>query len=351
MGRVVLDKPVTSEPAAQAATLAAAFLLVPAVLVGLAALMVRLRRSTGLERRQVMVLLVAAAILVAATAIQGIVPSPADVVIQAAAVAPGTVAIGVAVTRHRLYELDTAVCRALVGGQPRRMSGRRSTSPSSRSLDGLTGYRTGVSAAVAAGLAGVRSSRSPDGSAPGSTGCTTGLRADPYADVDPAVLGPGHDRPDVYRVPAAVCRDGPRGVPAPRFRAVPGVRSTCRPSPRPRMGRPGHERFALWHPVRRGWLSSPPAPGEVGWPAGPVILQGIADQVAPSVAALHLHRELQIAGSRWSRPARTSGSSFGGTCTTVSVRRLAGLRLQLESAQAMVREPTAGGLLDRLTST
>ena len=44
VGRVVLDKPVTSEPVAQAASLAAALLLVPAVLLALAGLMVRLRR-------------------------------------------------------------------------------------------------------------------------------------------------------------------------------------------------------------------------------------------------------------------------------------------------------------------
>ena len=43
------------------------------------------------------------------------IPSPADLLAQAlGVVALVPVAIGVAVTRHRLYELDTALCRALV---------------------------------------------------------------------------------------------------------------------------------------------------------------------------------------------------------------------------------------------
>ena len=76
---------------------------------------VRLRRSSGLQRRQVVVLLTAVALLALDVALQGVLPSPADVLSQAVAVALVPVAIGIAVTRHRLYDLDLAVCRALAG--------------------------------------------------------------------------------------------------------------------------------------------------------------------------------------------------------------------------------------------
>ena len=114
VGTVTLTKPVTSEPLAQVLALLAALLLVPAVVAGLASLLVRLVSSQGLERRQVAVLLAATGILAAVTAVQGFVPAPWDILAQLAAVVLMPVAIGVAVTRHGLYDLDVAVRRALV---------------------------------------------------------------------------------------------------------------------------------------------------------------------------------------------------------------------------------------------
>ena len=66
-------------------------------------------------RRQVAVLLVTAAVLVVDTLLQPLLSWPVGALTQAVAVALVPVGIGVAVTRHRLYDLDLAVCRAIGG--------------------------------------------------------------------------------------------------------------------------------------------------------------------------------------------------------------------------------------------
>ena len=353
LGRVVLDKPLTSELVAQAATLAAALLLVPAVLVALAALVVRLRRSSGLERRQVMVLLGAAATLVGATAIQGIVPSPADVVIQAAAVALVPLAIGIAVTRHRLYELDTAVCRALAAiSLGACLAGAYLTAFAI--LEGLTRHRTGVSAAVAAGLAGVMFQPLSRRLSAGVDRLYYGLRADPYQMTTRLAAALSATGLDVDRAPAVVCRTVVDGLHLPRADLHLVVRGDVSAIASAGDGAaPPTERFELRHHGETvAWLAAAPRSGEVSLSERDrSILQGIADQVAPAVAALHLHRELQI-----SREALVSARE----AERFQLRRdlhdglgasLAGLRLQLETAQAMVHEPTVVALLDRGTST
>jgi len=351
VGRVVLIKPVTSEPVAQAATLSAALLLVPAVLVALGGLVVRLRRSSGLERRQVVVLLAAAALLAAVTALQGVIPAPTDVVLQAAAVALIPLAIGVAVTRHRLYELDTAVCRALVAASLGLcVAGAYLTVFAV--LDGVTQHRTGLSAAVAAGLAGVLLQPLGRRLSAGVDRLYYGLRADPYqvttrlsADLTASGL-------DVDRVPAVVCAAVVEGLQLPRAElhlvvrgSVAAIAAAGDEAAQPR------ERFELRHHAETvAWLEVAPRSGETALSERDrSILQGIADQVAPAVAALHLHRELQ--GSREALVSAREAERF-------QLRRdlhdglgasLAGLRLQLESAQALVHEPTVVALLDRGT--
>ena len=88
-------------------------LLVPAVLAGIAALVVRVRAAEGLVRRQVVVFLVAAGVLVVDTLAQPALAWPSGALSQAAAVALVPIAIGVAVTRHRLYDLDVALLRVI----------------------------------------------------------------------------------------------------------------------------------------------------------------------------------------------------------------------------------------------
>ena len=61
------------------------------------------------------VLLVTAGVLVVDTLLQPLLAWPVGALTQAVAVALVPVAIGVAVTRHRLYDLDLAVCRAIGG--------------------------------------------------------------------------------------------------------------------------------------------------------------------------------------------------------------------------------------------
>ena len=102
-------------PVAQPIFLVGAALLVPSCVAGLAAVVVRWRGSDGLVRRQVAVLLVTAAILVVDILLQPLMSWPLGALTQAVAVALVPVGIGIAVTRHRLYDLDLAVCRAIGG--------------------------------------------------------------------------------------------------------------------------------------------------------------------------------------------------------------------------------------------
>ena len=66
-------------------------------------------------RRQVAVLLVTATILVVDVLLQPLLGWPLGALTQAVAVALVPAGIAVAVTRHRLYDLDLAVCRAIGG--------------------------------------------------------------------------------------------------------------------------------------------------------------------------------------------------------------------------------------------
>ena len=104
----------------------------------------------GLARRQVVVLLVGGAVLVVDCAAACAARPGRRAVSQAAAVALVPVAIGVAVTRHRLYDLDLAVWRALAGGQPGGLPGR-GLPAAFGVLAGPPGDRTAIAARAAAG--------------------------------------------------------------------------------------------------------------------------------------------------------------------------------------------------------
>ena len=156
------------------------------------------------------------------------------------------------------------------------------------------------------------------------------------------------------RAPAVVCRTVVDGLQLPRAELHLVVRGDVSAiASAGDEAAPPTERFELRHHGETvAWLAAAPRSGEVSLSERDrSILQGIADQVAPAVAALHLHRELQI-----SREALVSARE----AERFQLRRdlhdglgasLAGLRLQLETAQAMVHEPTVVALLDRGTST
>ncbi|HEY0887993.1 MAG TPA: sensor histidine kinase [Nocardioides sp.] len=114
-GRVALAKPWTSQALSAAVFPVGGLLSAVACAGALAAVAVRWRRADALGRRQITVLLVVAAVLVADTVLQSRLPWPVGSLSQAVAVALVPLAIGVAVTRHRLYDLDLAVCRAIGG--------------------------------------------------------------------------------------------------------------------------------------------------------------------------------------------------------------------------------------------
>ena len=179
-GRVPVEKPVTSEALALAFTLPGALLVVPAVLAGLGALVVRFRSSHGVARRQVGVLVVPAALLLVVTLAQGAIPSPWDVLAQAVAILLLPLAIGVAVTRHGLYDLDTAVRRALVAASLAVCLAGLYVSVLAV-LRGILGSDSAASAALAAGTTGVVLQPLAKRLSAGVDRLYYGDRANPYA--------------------------------------------------------------------------------------------------------------------------------------------------------------------------
>ncbi|MBJ7356175.1 histidine kinase [Nocardioides sp.] len=342
-GTVTMTKPVTSEPAAQALTLLAALLLVPAAVAGLASLMRHLLSSRGLERRQVAVLLSAAGILLAVTAAQGAIPWPGDVLAQAAAVVLMPVAIGVAVTRHGLYELDVAVRRAVVVASLAVCLAGLYLSLLAVVQAGL-GMNTPVGAALAAGATGAAIQPLARRLSAGVDRLYYGDRAEPMVILGQLGTELADAPPDMETVPTLVCRivvdslrlpgaalhlDGGDPDPAAAVGETHGLTTTA---------------FALRH--RGDDLGSLVVAHRAGEseldPRDAAVVGSIATQAAPALAALHLHRQLQrsresLVSARESERRSLRRDLHDGLGAT-----LAGLRLQIESAQALVDEPAAG---------
>jgi hypothetical protein len=91
-----------------------------AVVVGAGSLVVRFRRATGVERQQLRWVAAAAALAVlgAVVALGGVVVEATAVVTWAisACLAVLPVALGVAILRYRLYDLDRIISRTLAWG-------------------------------------------------------------------------------------------------------------------------------------------------------------------------------------------------------------------------------------------
>src|SRR3954454_11927314 len=113
-GAAEIPKPWTSQALAEPLGPVAGVVLVLAAAAAVVSLAVRWRRSAPLVRRQIAVLAGAVGVLVLQLLLQPALPVAARGVTQAAAVALLPVAMGVAVTRHRLFDLDLAVSRALL---------------------------------------------------------------------------------------------------------------------------------------------------------------------------------------------------------------------------------------------
>jgi signal transduction histidine kinase len=345
-GRIVLTKPLTAEGAAVVATGAGALLLVPAVAAGLAALVLRLRRSTGLRRRQVVVLLLAAVVLVAVTGVQGLLPQPAGVLAQAVAVALVPAAIGVAVTRHRLYDLDLALCRAVVAlSLAACLAGAYVTLFSV--LQALGQGRTALSGALAAGATGVLVHPLASRLTRGVDRLFYGDRADPYA-VTALLSARLSAGVDVADVPGVVCRAVVDSLRLPFAQVLLDVDGGEHPVAEVGVPDGMRQRFAMRHRGEVvGWLVVTPRPGERAVDARDAdLLATLADQAAPAVAALQLHGRLQqsreaLVAAREEERRRLRRDLHDGLGAT-----LAGVRLQLESARDLVDDPVAGRLLD-----
>ena len=341
-GRVRLDEVVVSEPVASVLLPVAVVLLVAGGIGGVVNLVLRLRRSRGLVRRQVVVLLGAAAILLADVLLQPVLPSPAGVLSQAVAVALVPVAVGVAVTRHRLYDLDLAVRHALAGlSLATCLAGLYVAA--FVLLDAALGGRTAIASGLAAGLTGVLV-------LPLGTRLTRGVdrlfygdRADRYAVLSTfsATLS---QRLDIAEVPQAVCDAIVASLRLSSAELVVDARRTAA------AGTPCGPVSEL--PLRHrgeqvGTLTVTPRAGEAVLDERDAeLVAALADSAAPAVAALRLTDSLQeareqLVAAREEERRRVRRDLHDGVGAA-----LAGLRLQLDSARDLVTEPLAGKLLD-----
>jgi len=348
LGQVPVQKPLTSEPLAMAFTVPGALLMAPAVFAGMGAVVVRWRSSHGVARRQVAVLVAPTGLLLAVTLAQGLIPSPWDVLAQAVAIVLLPLAIGVAVTRHGLWDLDRAVRRSIVAASLALCLGCLYISVLAV-LRGVLGSESTASAALAAGATGVVLQPLAKRLSAGVDRLYYGDRADPYAVL--ALLGQDLATAglDVSSVPEVVCR---RVVGSLRLggaeiqldvhgerRAVAKAGGSV-PEDAPA--------FDLRHRGEVvGRLRTAPRPGERRLDSRDAgILARVADQAAPALAALQLHQQLQrsresLVTTRESERRRLRRELHDGLGAT-----LAGMRLQVESARRLVADPSAQRLLD-----
>ena len=341
VGRTTLDKPVTSELAVPLFVIGAVLSTV-SMLLSLASLVLRWRRETGLRRRQVSVLLVAVAILAVDVVVTAYLPWPVSTAVQAVAVALLPVAITVAVTRHRLYELDTALRRTVTGfGLAACLAGLYLTLFAL--LGALLPAGGATASVVAAGLTGLALQPLAGRLAAAVDAWFYGDRAQPQAvfaglaehlrqagtpdEVTGAVTATlaEHLRMDVA---AEVLVDPADGT-------LDGVVQ-------------GEHVVPLRHRGEVvGRLVATPRPGErLLDPRDREVLEGVAVQAAPAVAAVRLAARLQrgrelLVAAREEERRRLRRDLHDGVGAA-----LAGARLQLESAQERVSDPQARRMVD-----
>jgi signal transduction histidine kinase len=346
-GQVEIAKLVTAPGLARVLAVLGAALLLPACLGAVGTVVVRYRRSAGLQRRQVVVLLASASVLLVVTAAQGVIPAPLDVLLQALAALLVPVSIGVAVTRHRLYDLDLAVRRSLAVASLTVCLAGVYLSVFAL-LQAVVADRSALSAAVAAGVTGASIAPLASRLRAGVDRLFYGDRADPYL-VSTRLAGRlAATGLDITRVPQVVADTLVSSL------LLRGAEVRVRVgSAEEVLAFAGGdvEEPASRHPLRHrgetaGWLVVSPRAGEQALDErDTALLDAIADQVAPAIAALQLHEELQrsresLVAAREAERLRLRQELHDGLGAT-----LAGLRLQVESAQALVADPGAGQLL------
>lgn len=341
-GRVALPKVVTSDPVSVVLTPVAAVLLLAGAAGGLAALVVRLNRADGLVRRQIGALLAAAALLGLDLALQPVLPPAAGIASQAVAAGLVPVAIGVAVTRHRLYDFDLAVRRALAGASL------------AACLAGLylaaffllraaVGERTAVATGLAAGLTGLVVLPLGTRLVQGVDRLFYGERADRYR-VLTGFSARLRERLDIDEVPQALCDAvvGSLRLGSADLVVDGGRRASAGSSLGTAAEFPLRHRGAVV-----GSLTVTPRAGQRALDEVDVdLVAALADSAAPAVAALRLTDSLQDARGRLvvareeerRRVRRDLHDGVGAA--------LAGLRLQLDSARDLVTDPLAAKLLD-----
>ena len=346
-GPALVEKPLSDRAAGQVLFVAGALVLVPQVLTAIAGLVVRWRHATGLRRRQLAVLLVAVAVVALALLAQPVLRWPVTTAVQAVAVALIPVAVTVAVTRHRLYDLDLVLCRAVAGVALACCVA--ATYVVLVALGGavLPGRWGGL---VAAGLTGLALQPLAAALSRGVDRLYYGDRERPQEvvgrlarrlreDVDPDAL------------PRTVCAAVVESLRLRGARLDLVVDGEARTAAMVGTvdGRPptGDHRVDLRHRVELvGHLVVAPREGErVLGPRDRELLALLGDQVAPALAALRLTVRLQrsreaLVRAREEERRRVRRDLHDGVGAA-----LAGVRLQLEAAQDGVADPTAGRLV------
>jgi signal transduction histidine kinase len=325
--------------------LAGALTLVPSCVAGIAALVVRWRRAEGLMRRQISVLLATAAALVVDTLLQPLLAWPVGALSQAVAVALVPLGIGVAVTRHRLYDLDLAVCRAIGGLALAVCLAAVYVNLFLLASAVLPGGPTvgATTAAAVCGLLlhplGVRLNRGVDR-------MFYGDRADPARVLEATATGL-REGLDLTEAPARVCTVVVESLRLGSAAILHGDGSNG--APLAAVGTPAGLVTSL--PMKHrgevvGTLRVTARPGETSLPTRDAeLLAIVCDQVAPAVAALRLSDRLQqsraaIVTAREEERRRLRRDLHDGVGAA-----LAGVRLQVETARDLVTEPVASGLL------
>ncbi len=347
-GRIEIPKPFTAQAVAEPLGPAGGLMLAAAVGAAAVSLVVRWRRSSALVRRQITVLAAAVGVLVLQLLLQGALPAGARGPTQAVAVALVPVAMGVAVTRHRLFDLDLAVSRALLAvSLAACLAGAFVTVFSL--LRAVVPGQAGVATATAAAVTGVLVQPLGARLARGAERLLYGDRSDPYAVLGrlSSALGGGLAADEVPRAVCVAVVDALRLTSA-TLTIGPGPGPGARPAGRAGEPQGPVTRVELRHrgtPV--GELAVTPREGQRDLDQRDRdLLDVVAGQVAPAVASAGLYAELRhsreaLVAAREEERRRLRRDLHDGVGAALS-----GVLLQVESARELVADPTAQRLLD-----